>query len=376
MKAAAGRERNAFRLKARNVNGAATMLTNSLVRIRSRCGAVVAVLTTVVLVFFAWHKEPEVGIARDATTGGKARSVHRARASDARHLKLAFVTNNTSDFWKIAAAGVQKYERESGVQVDVRMLPNGTVQEQNTVLDDLVIRGYDGIAISVVAPNEQVSKINDIAKTANVICFDADCPGSNRLFYIGTDNFEAGKVMGGQIVRLLPHGGKIALFVGRFSADNAKQRLNGMVAAISGHNIEIVEKMEDGTDPATARSNVDAVIRAHDDLDMLCGLWSYNGPAIAAAIKASGKQGKLIAVVFDEAHGTLDGIKSGLINCTIVQKPFQFGYLSSRWLHELATKGPDAELPEDGNLDTGVRLIDATSVDAFEEEMKIMNSGP
>jgi ribose transport system substrate-binding protein len=256
------------------------------------------------------------------------------------------------------------------------MPPHGTVQEQNDILDDLVIHGYDGIAISAVAPNDQVSKINIAAKTANVICFDADCPGSNRLFYIGTDNFEAGKVMGGQIVGLLPHGGKIAVFVGWFSAENAKQRLNGLLAAINGHNIEIVEKREDGTDRVKARANVDAVIGAHDDLDMLCGLWSYNGPAIAAAIEASGKQGKLIAVVFDEAQGTLDGIKSGVINCTVVQKPFQFGYLSSRWLHELAMKGPAAELPEDGNLDTGVRLIDATSVDAFEAEMKIMNSSP
>ena len=351
------------------------MLANPPVLFRSQDGTLIVLLTIIVLVLSACTKEP-VTDANPAAGGGNARTARKAKVSDAAHLKFAFVTNNTSDFWKIAAAGVRKYEKESGVHVDVRMLPHGSVQEQDEVLDELIAQGYDGIAVSVVAPTDQVAKINAAARTANVICFDGDCPGSNRLFYIGTDNFEAGKVMGGQIVGLLPHGGKIAVFAGRFSAENAKQRLNGILAATNGHQIEVVEKKEDETDRAKARANVDAVLQAHPDLDMLCGLWSYNGPAIAAAIEANGKKGKVIAVVFDEAQGTLDGIRSGAITCTVVQKPFQFGYLSSRWLHELSIKGPAAELPEDSNLDTGVRLIDATSVDAFEAEMKSMYSSP
>src|SRR6267154_1797256 len=68
-------------------------------------------------------------------------------------LKLAFVTNNASEFWKIAAAGVHKYEDEGKVQVDVKMPPNGTAEEQNQILENLVSQGYDGIAISVIAPN-------------------------------------------------------------------------------------------------------------------------------------------------------------------------------------------------------------------------------
>src|ERR1043166_4301014 len=67
-------------------------------------------------------------------------------------LKLAFVTNNASDFWKIAAAGVHKYEKEAGVQVDIKMPPNGTAEEQTQIIENLVSQGYDGIAVSVKAP--------------------------------------------------------------------------------------------------------------------------------------------------------------------------------------------------------------------------------
>ena len=55
-------------------------------------------------------------------------------AGSSGNLKLAFVTNNASEFWKIAAAGVHKYEKEAGVQVDIKMPPNGKVEEQNQIV--------------------------------------------------------------------------------------------------------------------------------------------------------------------------------------------------------------------------------------------------
>jgi ribose transport system substrate-binding protein len=303
------------------------------------------------------------------------KSVRVFKADDPSSLKLAFVTNNASEFWKIAAAGVHKYEKEAGVQVDVKMPPNGKTEEQNGILENLASQGYNGIAISSIAPNDQVSNINRVARGSNVICFDSDCPKSNRILYIGTNNFEAGKTLGAQIVKLLPNGGKMAVFVGTLSADNAAQRLAGIVEAIKDHNIEIVAKKEDATDRAKARSNVEDVINAYADLNLVTGLWSYNGPAIAAAIEASGKKGKILAAVFDEEQGTLDGIRAGTISCTCVQKPFQFGYLSSKWLHDLSVQGDALKLPEGGIIDTGVDIIESGNVDDFQKKLAEMKAG-
>jgi len=167
----------------------------------------------------------------------------------------------------------------------------------------------------------------------------------------------------------------MAVFCGSFTADNAAQRLHGVEEAIKGHNIEIVAKKEDATDRAKARSNVEDVINAYPDLNLVSGLFSYNGPAIAAAIKASNKKGTLLAAVFDEDQGTLDGIKAGYIQCTCVQKPFMFGYLSSKWLYDLATKGDAAQLPEGGIIDTGVDIINIDKVEEFEKNLAAMKAG-
>ena len=61
------------------------------------------------------------------------------------------------------------------------------------------------------------------------------------------------------------------------------------------------------------------------------------------AAEGLGKQGKIKAAVFDEDDATLDAIQSGTIAATVVQKPFQFGCLSAKWMHDLATKGDAAK---------------------------------
>jgi ribose transport system substrate-binding protein len=315
---------------------------------------------------FACNKTEPTGEATSAGSGS-------AGPAGAKIVKLAFVTNNASEFWKFAQAGIRKYEVESKLQIDVKMPSTGTTAEQNQILENLASQGYDAIAVSPIAPADQVPLLDKVAATAKLITFDSDAPKSKRLLYIGTNNVEAGKALGAEIVKLLPNGGKMAVFVGTLSADNARERLQGIEAAIAGKKIEIVDKREDNTDRAKARSNVEDIVNAHRDLNLVAGLWSYNGPAIVAALEALGKKGKIQAAVFDEEDQTLQGIQNDTVAVTVVQKPFQFGYLSSKWMHELATK-PEAmaAIPATKVIDTGVEVITRANVADFRARLTEM----
>ena len=287
-------------------------------------------------------------------------------------VRLAFVTNNPSIFWRHSEAGLRAYEVEAHVQVDMKMPQNGTIEDQNRILQDLGRKGYDAVAVSVISPIDQLQVLDRLAEQTNLITFDSDAEQSKRLLHIGTDNFEAGKALGDRINQLLPHGGKIAVFVGNFSSANAAQRLAGIVAATRDHGIQIVDKREDNTDRATALANVKDVIATHKELNLLVGLWNYNGPAIAAGLESSGKHGKILAVVFDEDVKTLAAIERGTIQATVAQKPFEFGYVSGKWLHLLATGGERAKqsIPAGAKIDTGVEVVDASNVAAFESRMQ------
>lgn len=283
---------------------------------------------------------------------------------------IAFVTNNVSDFWKIAEAGVKKGEAEFNATCDIKMPTQGTAAEQKVILEDLVTKGVSGVAISPVNPDSQTDVLNKAAEKLNLICMDSDAPKSKRLCYVGTSNIDAGKTAGEQILKAIPKGGKIMLFVGTLDAQNAADRYKGIQDVLKKDpKYQILGVMTDDTNHTKARANVEDTLTKHPDVACLVGLWSYNGPAIVNAVKAANKVGKVQIVCFDEQDDTLQGVKDGAIYSTVVQKPYEFGYQSVKVLAALA-RGDKSVIPANKIVDTGVRVIDKSSVDAFWADLK------
>ncbi|MCM3872469.1 MAG: sugar-binding protein, partial [Pyrinomonadaceae bacterium] len=246
---------------------------------------------------------------------------------ESKNLRLAFVTNNASDFWTIARKGTEKADTElNDVTVEFRIPPDGTAAEQKRLIDDLLAKGIEGIAVSPVDPDNQTQLINDTAKRALVVTQDSDAPKSDRAFYVGTDNVAAGRQAGGLIKEALPQGGKIMVFVGKLDARNAQERLQGIKETLEGSNISIVDVRTDDADRVRAKSNVSDTLVRYPEVVGLVGLWSYNGPAILNAVKESNKLGQVKIIAFDEEDETLAGVKKGEIFATVVQQPYEFGY--------------------------------------------------
>lgn len=283
---------------------------------------------------------------------------------------IAFVTNNVSDFWKIAQAGVEKGEAEFNATCDIKMPTQGTAAEQKVILEDLVTKGVTGVAISPVNPDSQTDVLNKAGEKLNLICMDSDAAKSKRLCYVGTSNIDAGKTAGEQILKAIPKGGKIMLFVGTLDAQNAADRYKGIQEALkNAPKYQILGVMTDDTNHTKARANVEDTLTKHPDIACLVGLWSYNGPAIVNAVRAANRVGKVRIVCFDEQDDTLKGVQDGAIYSTVVQKPYEFGYQSVKVLAALA-RGDKSVIPASKIVDTGVRVIDKSSVDSFWAELK------
>ena len=129
------------------------------------------------------------GCQSSTTPGGGAGGKH----------KLAFVTNNSSDFWIIARKGTEKAAADiPNIEVEFRIPSDGTAAEQQRVVDDLLAKGVHGIAISPVDPANQTAMLNRAAAQTLVVTQDSDAPTSDRICYIGTDNVQAGRQAGGR----------------------------------------------------------------------------------------------------------------------------------------------------------------------------------
>lgn len=284
-------------------------------------------------------------------------------------IRVAFVTNNASDFWKIAEAGTKKAAAELGCEVLFRIPSKGTAEEQQSIVQDLIVTGVSGIAISPKDPQNQTEMLNEAAAKVNLVTQDSDAPNSNRICYIGTNNYDAGRAAGELIKEALPNGGRIMLFVGTLDAQNAQDRKRGIEDVLKDTNIEIIGVRTDETDRSKAIANVQDTLVTYPDVACLVGLWSYNGPAILNGVRDSRKLGEVKIVCFDEEEETLQGVKDGHIFGTIVQQPFEFGYESVRLLVDLA-RGDKSRIPPDKAIYIDVLKITKENVDEFWTRLK------
>src|SRR5688572_10596354 len=279
--------------------------------------------------------------------------------------KVAFVTNNTADFWTIAQRGVEKADSElADVTADFRLNSDGSAAEQKRIVDDLLVRGVDGIAMSPVSPENQTGLINDAAQKALIFTQDSDAPNSERTVYIGTDNVAAGRQAGDLIKQAVPGGGKVMLFVGKLDARNAQERLQGIKEVLQGTKVDIVDIRLDDTDETRAKSNAADTIVKYPDIKALVGLWSYNGPAILSAVKDARKTGQIKIIAFDEADETLAGIQEGAIEATVVQQPYEFGYQSVKLLAQ-ALKGDRSFIPANKQIIIPTKIVNKSNVTEF-----------
>lgn len=298
---------------------------------------------------------------------------------------VGFVTNGIASFWVIADKGANAAAEEFGVDVEVMMPPDGPAGQRRMV-QDLLARGVDGIAISPSDPKNQGGLLDEIARNADLITHDSDAPESSRLVYIGMDNYEAGRMCGQLLKKAMPEGGSVVLFIGLLGQLNADLRRQGVIdelldrshdssrrdpvdAVIEGDKYTILDTRVDQFDFARAKGQAEDALARYPDLDAMIGLFVYNPPQILEAVREAGKQDQITIVGFDEDDDTLQAIKDGAMAGTIVQNPYRYGYESVRVLAALA-HGDRSVLPESQFIDIPAREITSENVDVFWDELK------
>ncbi len=297
---------------------------------------------------------------------------------------VAFVTNGVANFWTIAEAGVRAAADEFDCDADIRM-PNGIV-DQNRIIEDLIARKVDGIAISPIDGVNQNEKINEAAARTKLITHDSDAVESDRLMYIGMVNYSAGRMCGEMVKEAMPDGGEVMIFIGRLEQDNAKLRRQGTIdellgrsfdptryddpnARLEGGGFVILDTRTDDFTQSGSQSQAEDALARYPDIDGMIGLFAYNPPAILNALTGADKLGKVTVIGFDEDDGTLQGIKDGHIFGTVVQNPYMYGYESVRVLAALA-RGDESVVPDDKFLDIPARKITSANVEEFHAELR------
>jgi len=227
--------------------------------------------------------------------------------------------------------------------------------------------------------------LNEAAERTLLVTHDSDAEESDRICYIGTNNYSAGRTMGKLIKDTIPDGGEIMLQVGKMDVLNAIERRQGIIDELKGlpdteeYTVSppglvecgewtILDTRVDNVDYGKAKQNAEDAIIRYPDLDLFVGLWAYEAPMILSALKDAGLEGEIPICAFDELSETLQGIVDGYIAGTVVQDPYNFGYKSIEILNALYN-GDRSMIPEDGIIYIPERVITKDNVKAFWDDM-------
>jgi len=312
---------------------------------------------------------------------------------EAKKTQIAFVTNQIADFWNIAKAGCRDAAKDLDVDVEVKMPPQATVVNQKQIVEDLVSSGISAIAISPLDADNQVKWLNGIAAKVPLITHDSDAPGSDRIVYIGMDNYRAGRMCGELVKSALPDGGAVMLFIGRLEQNNSKYRRQGVIDVLldrpapdsldkvvfdpndaenlKGEKYTVIKTITDGGKPEIAKQKAADCIEPYPEMKAMVGLFEYNPPACLQALKQAGKLGVIKMIGFDENDDTLQGIKDGTVEGTVVQNPYEYGYQSVKVLKDILEGNP----PKEKFIDIPARKITKDNVDEFWADLKAKKAG-
>ena len=304
---------------------------------------------------------------------------------------VAYVTNGIASFWVVAQAGAEKAAQDVNAEVLIKMPADG-VGDQKRILEDLLTQGVDGVAVSPIDPTGQKDILNEVAANTISITHDSDAMFTDRVAYIGMDNYVAGRMCGKLIKEAVPDGGEVMIFVGRIEQLNAKLRRQGVIdelmdrshdsnrydkpgSPVEGDKYTVLGTRTDGFDFAKAKGEAQDAINKYPNLKCMVGLFAYNPPLMLDAVKEANKTDDIQIVAFDEEDGTLQGIADGHVYGTVVQNPYEYGYQSVKLLSELA-RGDSSAVSKNRFIDIPARQIRSDNVIEFWTELNKLLDKP
>jgi ribose transport system substrate-binding protein len=268
-------------------------------------------------------------------------------------------------FYEPCIQGFKDAGAKYGVNIEVESPPKFDIALQVKVIEDLIARGVDGIAISAVDNKGLVAVVNEaIAAGITVICFDADAPATDRACYIGTLNKPAGYMAGEYMFNLMGGKGEVAILQGGL-APNLNERQEGFREAAAKTGVKIVAFEDFQADFAMGVNKTEALLETYPNLGAIFGVSAYGAPTAATVLKEQGRAGEVIIGGFDDLQETLTGVRDGSVQFCLVQKAYKMGWLSVEKMLDLRAgrSVPDV-------IDTGLIIVTKKNVDTYMAEVK------
>lgn len=235
--------------------------------------------------------------------------------------------------FQAARVGAEQAARELGqkyninIKVDWRTPNEEDAQKQAEAIEQLVLGGASGIAVSCSDANKLTDAINSAVKNGvPVATFDSDAPASKRFVSYAVDDIKCGEQVMEELAKQMNGKGVVAILAGNQNAPNLQKRVEGVKRAAQKYpGIKIRDTYYHKETPQDAAAKVEQVMQSNPDVTgwaMIGGWPLFTDNALKWA------PGTVKCVSVDALPAELQYLRSGHVQVLLAQQVFEWGYRS------------------------------------------------
>ena len=307
-------------------------------------------------------------------------------AHDSDEYYVFVAANLQVPYWRAAGAGFSKAAEAAKIKFDFVGPQSYDPKAERDALDQAVQKKATGILLAVTDPALLKDSIDKaVAAGIPVVTIDSDAPASKRLFFIGTNNYQAGLTGGQRLAEELKGKGNVVIFT-MPNQPNLQDRQRGYTDALArSPNIKITRVVDIQGDPRITFDTTTQIIgKEKDKVDAFVCLEAQSAKEVAGLLDRYHVTGKVV-MAMDTDPETLDWIQKGGIAATIAQKPYTMAFVGMQMLDVFYHHKPpaldtdwskDIYAPVPSFVDTGSALIDKANLDSFLQAGKSLTAAP
>ncbi|HEY4298779.1 MAG TPA: sugar ABC transporter substrate-binding protein [Paraburkholderia sp.] len=253
-----------------------------------------------------------------------------AQNAPAHKPKIALVMKSlANEFFLTMETGAKDYQKHNPGQFD--LITNGIKDETDTanqirIVEQMIVSKVDAI---VLAPADSKALVPVVKKAvdAGIIVVNID----NRLDqdvlkskdlnvpFVGPDNRKGAQMVGDYLAKRLKSGDEVGIVEGVSTTTNAQQRTAGFKDAMQTVGAKVVSVQSGEWEIDKGNAVASAMLNEYPNLKAL--LAGNDNMAIGAvsAVRAAGKQGKVLVVGYDNINAIKPMLKDGRVIATADQ---------------------------------------------------------
>jgi ribose transport system substrate-binding protein len=231
--------------------------------------------------------------------------------------------------------GAQDAADRLGVRLQVQAADREIdVEKQMQIVENLIQTGIGVLCITPSGSREIVSALVK-ARDANVPIIivdtrvDADAAaaaGVHPLTFIGSDNYQGGRLAGEYVSTSTGGKARVAILEGIPGHETGDSRLRGFRDAIQGQpGITIVASQPANWERDQGFNVFQNMLQAHPAIDTVFAASDLMALGAIEAIAASGRAGTIRVVGFDALDDAKQAIEAGTMDASVAQFPYEMG---------------------------------------------------